>query len=202
MNLVVDLVRVGKAFLDKTAAIAYQRGLNAGGGTGVTSSFRDPAEQQHLRTLYLAGNYPAYVAPVEKSDHVKGLAIDLPPADRAWWRANGREYGWLFTDPTESWHMAYRIAYDQHLNDNPPPTPAKENDMPLEQSDLEAIDRVIAGQLDGRLRERTGTKVPATAAGVIISQAGKEELDRMIANRMDERFSALNKKLDAIIARL
>lgn len=145
----VDLVTVGKARLDRAAAASYQRGLNAGGGGGVTSSFRDPAEQSALRVRYLAGNYPAYVAPVEKSDHVKGLAIDLPPADRDWWRANGREYGWVFTDPTESWHMAYRIAYDRHLND--PVTLVKPNTVEESDAKMIVLARLKDQYKDGRV---------------------------------------------------
>ncbi len=143
-----DLVKVGNATLERAAALAYQRGLNAGGGSGVTSSYRDPAQQASLRAAYVAGNYPAYVAPVEKSDHVKGLAIDLPPADRSWWHSNGKEFGWLFTDPTESWHMAYRIAYDKHLADYTIPTLVTKEEKDTE---MIALARLKDTYKDGRV---------------------------------------------------
>lgn len=99
-------------------AAAYLRARAAGCPAGITSSYRDPAEQQRLRTLYLAGQYAAYVAPVERSEHVTGYALDLPAAPRAWMRDHP-EFGFQFTDPTEAWHVAYRASRDQHLTTTP-----------------------------------------------------------------------------------
>lgn len=96
------------------AAASYQRTRAAGCPAGITSAYRDPAEQAELRRRYLAGTFPNYAAPPEASDHCKGLALDLPTGPRQWMRAHGAAYGWQFTDPKEPWHVAYRAATDSH----------------------------------------------------------------------------------------
>jgi hypothetical protein len=66
-----------------------------------------------------------------KSDHCKGLAIDLRGAEaKGWFRAHGASYGWIFTDKSEDWHIAYRSGYDQHIND------VQEDEMDQETKDL------------------------------------------------------------------
>lgn len=110
-------------------AASYARALAAGCPAGITSSYRDPALQARMRATYLAararGEKVAFVAAVEDSEHVTGYALDLPPDPRAWFREHP-EYGFVFTDPTEAWHVAYRAARDQHLTDpvNTPAPPA------------------------------------------------------------------------------
>jgi len=110
---VTDLVPIGGGHrLAPAPAAAYLRAHAAGCPGGITSSYRDPDEQRRLRALYLAGQYPAYVAPVEKSEHVLGNALDLPAEARAWMREHP-EHGFVFTDRTEDWHVAYRIVCDR-----------------------------------------------------------------------------------------
>lgn len=119
--------------LDAPAAAAYKRALAAGCPPGITSSYRTPARQQQLRTAYLVSlKHPPrlpYAAAVEDSEHVTGNALDLPRDPEAWMRAHP-DYGFVFTDPTERWHVAYRIARDRHFTFDPPPAdlPKREDD--------------------------------------------------------------------------
>jgi hypothetical protein len=42
---------------------------------------------------------------------------------KTWFRVHGRPYGWLFTDGSEDWHVAYRRQHDTHVHDRPPAPP-------------------------------------------------------------------------------
>lgn len=124
----MQLVTAGSATLDAPAAAAYARALAAGAPNSVTSSYRDPAAQLALYQAWVR-RLPGYNFALHpsKSDHCKGLAIDLAGVKaKTWFRVHGREYGWLFTDGTEDWHIAYRPAYDRHTADRPaaPAAPA------------------------------------------------------------------------------
>lgn len=113
-------------------AASYARALAAGCPAGITSSYRSPERQATMRATYLvqlaewrAGRRktkPTYVAAVSDSEHVTGNALDVPPDPEAWFREHP-EFGFVFTDPTERWHVAYRADRDQHLTD-PVHTPA------------------------------------------------------------------------------
>jgi hypothetical protein len=115
--------------LDAAPAAAYARARAAGCPEGITSAYRTAAAQAVLRAEYLAS--PAthsYAAPVDKSEHVTGNAIDLTRDAAAWMRAHP-ESGFVFTDLNEWWHVAYRVATDRHLTDKTtPPVPAQETD--------------------------------------------------------------------------
>lgn len=142
------LVSIGGGHqLAPAAAAAYQRARAAGCPAGITSSYRDPARQAELRALYLAGKHAAYVAPVERSEHVTGNALDLPAGGpREWMRAHGLAFGFEFTDPTEAWHVAYRLDRDQHLTDSiTPPTPLKEDPDMLVLAKLKNSPRILIG---------------------------------------------------------
>lgn len=180
------------------AAASYLRMRAAGCPAGITTAYRTRAQQSFLYDLY---GYPRAQAPGQ-SQHGEGLALDVPIDVEAWIRAHGAAHGWRFPIKAERWHCEYFPAEDRRIPPPPPPPaipkpidPITEDDMPLNQSDLEAIDRIVAGQLDARLRTRATTAVAPDTAGVLISQAGKEELDRLIANRMDERFRLIFDKL-------
>lgn len=111
----MGLRKVGNATLVDAAADAYQRGLNAGAPDSVTSSYRTKEAQQKLYNGWV-NRLPGYnfALPPEKSDHCKGIAIDLKgSAAKQWWRAHP-EFGFRFTDPSENWHIAYRQAYDRY----------------------------------------------------------------------------------------
>ncbi len=130
MTALVDIG--GGHRLAPAPAASWLRAVAAGCPATITSSYRDPVEQQRLRTLYLAGKWDAYVAPVEKSEHVTGQALDLKDPAIAWVRLHP-DYGFVFTDPSERWHVAYRLVLDRHLTDTiTPPRAAdpKEDDMP------------------------------------------------------------------------
>lgn len=191
-------------WLSPPAAASYQRCRAAGAPGGITDAGRTEAEQAQLWRkqghLGLASrpNSPQAL-------HQHGIALDLPAAARLWFVAYGPEHGWYRPFPSkEPWHFVYHLTLDRHLLTTPPTiTPPREaQDMPLTQSDLEAVDRIVANRLNGHLRTRATAMVDPTDAGVLISQAGKEELDRMIANRVDERFTRVYAALDTITTTL
>ena len=65
-----------------------------------------------------------------------GCALDLWAAAALWMRTHP-EFGWVFTDPKEWWHVAYRPAADAHRNDAPPAQPAPAAvPIPLEDDDM------------------------------------------------------------------
>lgn len=104
--------------LDEPAAASFLRAVAAGCPVAITSSYRSPERQAQMRREYLAGTRIAYVAPVEKSEHVRGQALDLRDPAIGWMRQHP-SYGWVFTDSSERWHVAYRPALDRQV---PPPT--------------------------------------------------------------------------------
>jgi hypothetical protein len=114
-----DLVPIGQGFfLAPAPAAAWLRAAAAGCPQTITNAYRSEALQQSMRDTYLrqvaAGLHPTYVAPVSKSEHVTGYALDLKDPAIAWMRAHP-DYGFVFTDATERWHVAYRFAMDRHL---------------------------------------------------------------------------------------
>lgn len=118
------LVWAGNARLRSDAAADYQRALNDGAPDLVTSSYRDWSRQMELYKGWLAKK-PGYNFALhpDKSDHCKGIAIDVYGVAKAWWRANGAKYGFHFTDKTEDWHIAYRptwAGYVPGTNNTPP----------------------------------------------------------------------------------
>ncbi len=117
------LVAIGGGHsLAPAPAASWLRAVAAGCPVAITSSYRDPVEQQRLRTLYLAGQYPNFVADVAKSEHVTGAALVLQDPAIAWMHAHP-DYGWSFTDPTERWHVAYRLALDRRTAAPAAPAP-------------------------------------------------------------------------------
>ena len=53
-----------------------------------------------------------YVLPPEKSNHVKGFAVDVQPWSAAEWVAdNGTEHGWCRRYENEYWHFEYNPDY-------------------------------------------------------------------------------------------
>jgi hypothetical protein len=130
---VTALVRAAGALLDAPAAAAYGRTLAAGAPDSVTSSYRDPDEQMELFQGWLR-RLPGYNFALHpsKSDHCRGLALDLRGVKaKTWFRVHGRPYGWLFTDGSEDWHVAYRPQHDTHVDDRPP-APAAPPTIPQE----------------------------------------------------------------------
>lgn len=53
-----------------------------------------------------------YVLPPEKSNHVKGIAVDVQPyAAAEWVEANGQAYGWCRRYENEYWHFEFDPSY-------------------------------------------------------------------------------------------
>ena len=110
-------------WLRADAAASYQRARAAGAPAGITDAGRTEAEQDalwrkqgHLGLASRPGSPQAL--------HQHGIALDLPPAARAWFVAHGREYGWTRPFPSvEPWHFVYALALDQHATETPAPAP-------------------------------------------------------------------------------
>jgi hypothetical protein len=127
----MELIRVGEAMLETQAAEAYERALVAGAPDSVTSSFRDAVEQMRLFEgwIHQRPGFNFALHP-DKSDHCKGRAIDLAGSEaKAWFRQQGVEFGWVFTDSSEDWHIAYRAARDLRIGDPAPLIRVEEDDM-------------------------------------------------------------------------
>lgn len=77
------------------------------------SAKRLRATQQRLYDLYKAGK-GNFALPPDKSNHVKGIAIDSHGAQQRWIDRNGARYGWI-QDANEPWHFDYVPAKDQVL---------------------------------------------------------------------------------------
>lgn len=93
------------------AALSYLRMRRDGMPAGVTSAHRPEDEQQDLYDKWRSGN-GNFALPPGESNHVKGIALDLPVAARAWVKEHGRKYGWTPVT-NEPWHFDYNPALDQ-----------------------------------------------------------------------------------------
>jgi hypothetical protein len=100
---------LANAFLRLQAAAA-QAGFNL----GIASGYRDAAAQQRLRVAHCCNDPNSSkcgcgppTAPVGRSNHQHGLAIDLSgtSAAKAWANANGAKFGVHFPVAGEDWHM-------------------------------------------------------------------------------------------------
>ncbi|MEJ7647615.1 MAG: hypothetical protein WKF57_01005 [Nakamurella sp.] len=80
---------------------------------GVTSGHRTVDEQNRMLTedlirLKSVGDGPARVLPVEQSQHVAGLAVDVRPREAAMWlERNGHQFGLYRTYANEWWHFEH-----------------------------------------------------------------------------------------------
>lgn len=137
-----DVVPIGGGFyLSPAPAASWARAVAAGCPVTITSAYRSWDTQAAMRVAYekakAAGRKVAFTARPENSEHVTGYALDLKAPAIAWMRAHP-DYGFVFTDPTESWHVAYRLSNDRHippvviipdLPTKPGTGTAKDNDM-------------------------------------------------------------------------
>lgn len=90
-----------KKFLEQLSAF----NAAAGGRYSVNSGYRSIAHQQQLYNRYLAGNGPVAAKP-GSSQHNFGLAADLAPSNaRDVHGALAKQFGLVFTVPSESWHV-------------------------------------------------------------------------------------------------
>lgn len=174
-------VAAGKYRLRHDAAASYARCRAAGAPAGITTAYRTRAEQAALLALY---GYPRAEYP-GRSQHGEGVALDLPEPARGWFAAHGQRHGWVRTVmPSEPWHFEYVPKRDIEATAAPLTPTITEDDMPLSQADLEAIDRIVAGRIDERLRH-------GEPWGVQMSQLGLEAIDRVIAGRIDDRLDEI-----------
>lgn len=100
---------------------AFQRLRAAANAQGVRMCVNDgkrsKAQQQHefdeaVRKFGTAELAARYVLPPEKSNHVKGIAVDIQPlSSAAWIEQNGRELGWCRRYDNEKWHFEYNPDY-------------------------------------------------------------------------------------------
>ncbi|WP_353649504.1 D-alanyl-D-alanine carboxypeptidase [Nakamurella sp. A5-74] len=80
---------------------------------GVTSGHRTVDEQNRMLTddlirLESVGDGPARALPVEQSQHVAGLAVDVRPREAAMWlERNGHRFDLYRTYANEWWHFEY-----------------------------------------------------------------------------------------------
>ena len=101
-----------KIILNPDAARGWQKVLKAAAEDGidltkaVTSSYRSPEKQREI----IADPNSMTPAPVDKSPHVQGWAIDLAAGTPEWeWlKKNGSKYGWRWnTDPNDPVHFDF-----------------------------------------------------------------------------------------------
>lgn len=82
---------------------------------GLTSGYRDAAEQHRIFTEQVrrTGSVSAArrrVLPAEESGHVRGLALDVRPAEGArWFDQHGGRYGLYRVYDNEWWHFEYTV---------------------------------------------------------------------------------------------
>jgi hypothetical protein len=83
---------------------------------GLTSGYRDEAEQHRIFTEEVRRTGSASAArrrvlPPEESRHVRGLALDVRPAEGArWLERHGGRYGLYRVYDNEWWHFEYRTV--------------------------------------------------------------------------------------------
>ena len=101
-----------KIVLNPDAARGWQKVLKAAAEDGidltkaVTSSYRSPEKQREI----IADPNSMTPAPVDKSPHVQGWAVDLAAGTPEWkWlKQNGSKYGWRWnTDPNDPVHFDF-----------------------------------------------------------------------------------------------
>jgi hypothetical protein len=103
-----------RAAWDELRAAAQNDGVTMCVNDGKRSNAQQQREfdeaVEKFGTPELAANY---VLPPEKSNHVKGIAVDVQPyAAAEWVEANGQAYGWCRRYDNEYWHFEYDPAHD------------------------------------------------------------------------------------------
>lgn len=175
--------------LDAPAAAAFLRAVADGCPVTITSSYRPPERQASMRADYLAakarGQRVPFVAAVDDSDHVKGLALDLKDPAIAWMLAHP-DYGFVFTDPTERWHVAYRFAADRHLTDIAHPITPPEHQ---EDDDMQKLIMIRSGGAlwigNGIFRRQILSTDEQADVVYQLDAAGFEVIDRGEVERVD-----------------
>lgn len=118
----IELTEIGGGrYLERAAAKAFLRmqaaALQAGITFKVNSAFRSMREQTELhrrmRIALQAGKPHPIVARPGWSNHQSGIAVDIATmgehADTLeWLNARARDYGFVRTVPSETWHWEWR----------------------------------------------------------------------------------------------
>lgn len=108
----------GESLLQAPAASFERMCAEAGRRLEVTSAYRSAAEQQYWYDGWVARKVGFnFALPPDKSDHVKGIAIDTP--EYSWMEKNANKHGWYRTDSRERWHYVYFPARDTMLKLTP-----------------------------------------------------------------------------------
>lgn len=132
-----DLLLIpGGLYLEKAAAKAFKKMYTEARTDGlllrVNSAYRSSQKQKTLYVAYIkalgkwdkagkVGKRPSIVAPPGKSNHERGIAVDInrangdnlttpepdSPIDN-WLKLNAHKYGFFRTVPSEPWHWEYR----------------------------------------------------------------------------------------------
>jgi hypothetical protein len=178
--------------------IAYRGAF--GVNISVTDSYRDYARQVTLKA-----EKPHLAATPGTSNHGWALAVDLGGGiqnfgtdQHVWMFANAHNHGWILPawaqkngSKPEAWHW----EFDGPGGSTPTnPTNPPEDDMPLNQTDLEAIDRLIVDRLAQRLAQGT-TLSPTGLDAVRGSVLGLMRAEEFQLNDIAGRV--LNTKIDA-----
>lgn len=189
---------------DAAASLARMRVAGAPIGV-VTSAYRDLAQQQREVERAAAGLTPS-AAPVGRSWHGEGLAVDFPEPGRSWVRTHGLAHGWRFPLTSEPWHGEYHDDLDQHTH-NTGDDMFSDADRAL----LQNIENLIARSSDGTdLRSQVGatradlgtvanelrahdartTQGPAAGGAVALDAASLDAIAAVVADRLATRLQS------------
>jgi len=92
-------------------------------------------------------------------------------------------YGWDNVEGksiNEPWHWVQTRAVTAPTDPTPP---TSEADMPLNQADLEAIDRIVVDRVNLILNQREARGL------AVLTQADKEAVDKLIVDRLNQRLT-------------
>lgn len=195
----MDLVTIAPGHqLDAPAAAAWARAVAAGCPVAITSSYRSPERQADMRAAYLAalvrGESPAYVAPVAASEHVTGNALDLQAPAIEWVRAHP-DFGFVFTDRTERWHVAYRISADQHLTAPADPAPLNQEDDDMTPDQVETLGRTAVFAQTAMQAADNATNAANRAAAIADEAKAAAEATRADVGTVANELRALARAL-------
>lgn len=162
-----------KIILNPDAARGWQKVLRAAAEDGidltnaVTSSYRSPEKQREI----IADPNSMTPAPVDKSPHVQGWAVDLAAGTPEWeWlKKNGSKYGWRWnTDPNDPVHFDFMGGNpdNQHWIQ-----PGKNNWM---QGNMKTGEKVASLKKEG---SKTIVPVPINKLQAAQSPPAKKNLD-------------------------
>ncbi|PJI93400.1 peptidoglycan-binding protein [Luteimicrobium subarcticum] len=161
--------------LQRDAAAAFRRAEQAAGrDLPITSAYRTAADQRYLYDGYVAHRSGFnFALPPSRSNHCKGIAIDVARGGRTWLARHGREYGWQ-RDANEGWHFNYVPSADQHCDDGGAGGTTDADDRPHRSSTQHRILSVgSVGSAVEALQRGLDAAFPAYAKLVVDGRFGK-----------------------------